>query len=118
MTYKDTVTLAEMVSDGYGDKSLDTATEIQCLFLQSSGETHAGNVTSTTSDAHAYLNHVDPVVLDKGYRLEGMFIKATPFGTPDDESWYKITRVEIGQRKLLENDVDNVHVFLQKVAKP
>lgn len=115
---KDTLTLAEVISDGYGDKSVSEVTEIDCLFLQSTSNSHSNNVEVTNSDAHAYLDIENPIVKDRGYRIEGMILKANPFGADEDESWYKITRVVVGQRKLLDNDVDNVHVFLQKVAKP
>lgn len=118
ISLKDTLTLAEMVSDGYGDKSVVELTDINCLFLQSTGNSHSGNVEIANSDAHVYLDIDHPEIKGRGYRIEGMYLKANPFGASDDASWYKITRVVVGQRKLLNNEVDNVHAFLQKVAKP
>ena len=118
ITMKDTCQLATTVSDGYGDTTVEVLTTIDCLFLQSTGNTHSSNVELATSDAHVYLDIENPIILDKGYRIEGMYLMVNPFGADDTESWYKITRVVVGQRKLLDNDVDNVHAFLQKVAKP
>lgn len=114
----DTVKLAEMVSDGYGDETIDVLTEVDALFLQSTGNVHNANTELINSDAHVYLDIENQLLLGRGYRIEGMFLIANPFGNSDDESWYKITRVVVGQRKLLTNEVDNVHAYLQKVAKP
>jgi len=118
ITMKDTCQLATLVSDGYGDKSVQVLTTIHCLFLQSTGNSHSGNVEIATSDAHVYLDIENPVIKNKGYRIEGSYLLINPFGADDNESWYKISRVVVGQRKLLTNEVDNVHAFLQKVASP
>jgi hypothetical protein len=115
---KDTCQLATMVSNGYGDKSVSVLSTINCLFLQSTGNSHSSNVEIATSDAHIYLDIDNTVIKSKGYRIEGMYLMVNPFGAADDESWYKITKVVVGQRKLLTNEVDNVHAYLQKVAKP
>lgn len=118
ITMKDTCQLATLSSNGYGDKSVEVLTTIDCLFLQSTGNSHSSNVEIATSDAHIYLDIENPVILEKGYRIEGMYLMVNPFGAADSESWYKISRVVVGQRKLLDNDVDNVHAYLRKVAKP
>lgn len=115
---KDTCQLATVSTDGYGDRTIELSTEVACLFLQSSGYTHSGNVDLASSDAHVYLDINNPVIKDTGYRLEGRYLLINPFGADDNESWYRIFNVEVGQRKLLNNKVDNVHAFLQKVAKP
>lgn len=114
---KDTATLVEIVFDGYGDEKIERLSEIDCLFLQSTSSRHAANVDVIQSDAHVYLDVNNPVLLERGYRIEGMHLIINPFGASDDDSWYKITRVMIGQRKLLDNDVDNVHAYLKKVAR-
>lgn len=118
ITMKDVCQLATTTSDGYGDKSVEVLTTIDCLFLQSTGNSHSSNVEIATSDAHVYLDIENPVIKNKGYRIEGMYLLINPFGADDNESWYKISRVVVGQRKLLDNSVDNVHAYLQKVASP
>lgn len=118
MTLKDTVQLAETSRDGYGTKTVQTLTDIASLFLQSSGKAHSANVDIANSDAHVYLDKDNPILLERGYKIEGMYIKANLFGGSDSDSWYQITKVVVGQRKLLDNDVDNVHAYLQKVAQP
>lgn len=118
ITMKDTCQLAELSTNGYGDRELVSLTTIDCLFLQSTGNSHSSNVEIATSDAHVYLDIENPAIADKGYRIEGLYLNINPFGAEDNESWYKIVKVVIGQRKLLNNEVDNVHAYLQKVAKP
>lgn len=115
---KDIVQLAETTSNGYGDESVQVLTDVASLFLQSTGQSHSANADVANADAHVYLDIDNPTLKERGYRIEGMYIKANPFGADDSESWYQITRVVVGQRKLLENDVDNVHAYLQKVAEP
>ena len=115
---KDTCQLASISNDGYGDRTVNVLTTINCLFLQHNGMTHNSNVNLATSDAHVYLDIENAEIRGRGYRLEGLYLLINPFGADDDESWYKITNVVVGQRKLLNNEVDNVHAFLKKVAKP
>lgn len=115
---KDSCQLAEISTDGYGDREVEILTTIPCLFLQSTGNSHSNNVELATSDAHVYLDIENDAVKGRGYRIEGMYLLVNPFGADSEESWYKITRVEVGQRKLLTNEVDNVHAFLQKVSNP
>jgi hypothetical protein len=114
---KDTCRLAEAVSSGYGDETATILTDIDCLFLQSTSNSHSGNVDVIGADAHIYLDIENPVLMERGYRIEGLYVIVNPFGADDDESWYRISRVVVGQRKLLDNDVDNVHAYLRKVAK-
>ncbi len=115
---RDTCTLVELVSNGYGDKSVEEITTVACLFLQNSGKSHSGNVDIANSDAHIYLDIDNPVITERGYKIEGLLIHINPFGADTDETYYEITKVVVGQRKLTTNTVDNVHAFLNKVAKP
>jgi hypothetical protein len=116
MILKDTVKLATTTPDGYGDRTVTVLTEVSSLFIQRTGAEHSDNIDGIISDATVYLDPQDPVVLDNSYRLEGMYIIAQPFGQDQEESWYKIVSVNVGQRKLLNNAVDNIYCRLQKVA--
>ena len=113
---KDVVQLAETTSDGYGDKVVTVLADVDALFLQSSGNAHSNNADIASSDAHVYLDIDNDVLTSRGYKIEGMYLIANPFEGSDEKSWYRITRVVVGQRKLLDNDVDNVHAFLRKVT--
>lgn len=115
---KDTCQMAVLSRNGYNDKELEELVDIDCLFLQNSGYSHSNNVDIESSDAHVYLDIENPAIKDVGYRIEGRYLLINPFGADDNECWYKINSVVVGQRKLLNNEVDNVHAFLQKVEKP
>lgn len=118
ITYKDTCQLVGESVDGYGDKQIAGLTEIPCLFLQSSSNTHSNNADINTADAHIYLDPTNGLMLALGYKIEGKtLIVNTLGGANDTKDWYKVTKVVVGQRKLLDNDVDNVHAFLVRVAK-
>jgi hypothetical protein len=115
---KDICQLAQLSEDGYGDRTVETLATVDCLFLQNTGYTHANNTNLSTSDAHVYLDIENEEIKSRGYRLEGIYLLINPFSADENESWYKISSVVVGQRKLLNNEVDNVHAFLQKVANP
>lgn len=117
MTLTDTVRLATTTSDGYGDLSVTVLTDVKSLFVQRTSVHHDSNSEGVQSDAIVYLDPTNQVVLDNAYRLEGMYIIANPFGQTDKESWYKILTLNVGQRKLLDNHVDNIHCRLQKVPE-
>lgn len=116
MRLVDTVKLATTTVDGYGDKAVSVLTEVNSLFIQRSAVEHSGNADGITSDATVYLDPVNTVVLANMYRLEGMYIIAQPFGQATEEAWYRITHVTVGQRKLLDNTIDNIYCSLEKVA--
>lgn len=117
-SYPDICTLVDMKKNGYGDTSIDTVTEIPCLFLQGTSNSRSTNTEVTGADAHVYLDEEHPDVLSRAFRLEGMYVMCDPFGAGEANSWYRISTAKVGQRKLLDNSVDNVHAFLRKVAKP
>lgn len=116
MTYTDTVKLATTTTDGYGDHTVQVLANVKALFIQRTGFEHAASIEGVSSDAIVYLDPRDETVLSNSYRLEGMYVIAQPFGQTQTESWYRITGVNVGQRKLLNNVVDNIHCTLQKVA--
>lgn len=116
MTLQDTVLLATTTSDGYGDKTVTVLTDVKSLFIQRTSASHDENIEGVQSDAAVYLDPKNTTVLANRYRLEGMYIIANPFGQSEEESWYKIVTCNVGQRKLLDNAVDNIYCQLEKVA--
>lgn len=116
MVLKDTVKLATTVVDGYGDKTVTVLDEVVCLFIQKSSYERGEGNEGVASDATVYLDPRNPTVLDNAYRLEGMYIIAESFGSTEQDSWYRIQSVSVGQRKLLNNAIDNIYCRLEKVA--
>lgn len=114
LDYKDTVRLIQTTQNGWGDNEISVDEEIGALFLQGTSQAESGYVERIACDAHCYLDIENPFVQANAFRLEGMYLVANIYGGIEDEQWFKISRVKIGQRKLLENDLNNVHVFLTK----
>ena len=110
--------IATIETDGYGDSEVSALNSVKCTFLQQIGASHSNNAELANSSAYVYLDINNVYIRSLGYRLEGYLFKISPFGTPESESWYKITNVVVGQRKLLTNEVNNVHAYLEKIAKP
>lgn len=116
MTLVDTVKIATTTFDGYGDKTLTILTEVKCLFIHRLGVQNETFMDTTTSDASVYLDPTNQLIVDNMYRLEGMYVIAQPFGTSQEESWYRITNVTVAQKKLLTNKIDNILCRLQKIS--
>lgn len=118
MRYIDTVQLATTTDDGYGDATVTVLTESKAVFIQRTSASHELNTDVVLSDATVYLDPKNSVVTANLYRLEGMYIIANPFGDTQNRSWYKISSVNVAQRKLLNNAIDNIYCQLEKVAGP
>lgn len=113
MKYPDTIKLATTTQDGYGDRSVTVLDEIPAAFIKRAGITHDTNTEGETSDAAVYLLPTNAKVIDKKDDLEGMYIIVSPFSA---NNWYRIISVNVAERKLLNNTIDNVYCRLQKVA--
>ena len=113
MRYPDTVRLATTTSDMYGDKTVESVDDIPACFVKRAGVTHSQSIDGETSSAAVYLSPANQKVLDVKDSLEGMYLQSEPF---TDENWYKIVSVNIAERKLLDNAIDNVYCRLEKVA--
>lgn len=116
LTYKDPVYLIETTQNMYGDNAIGHVEKIYGLFVQGNSQSESRFVEALGTDAHIYLDIENPYVLENAFRLEGMYIVANLYGGKESQSWYKIARCKVGQRKLLENDINNVHCFLTKCS--
>lgn len=114
LEYKDPLILLETSQDGYGDNTVSHIENLMGLFVQGTSQSQSGATEMIGTDAHVYLDIENPFVRENAFRLEGMYLIANIFGGRENESWYKISRVKVGQRKLLENDINNIHCFLTK----
>lgn len=114
LDYKDDLYLIETAQDGYGDNTIAHIESVKGLFVQGNSQSQINYTEALGTDAHVYLDIDDPYIQANAFRLEGMYLVANIFNGNIDESWYKISRCKVGQRKLLENDINNVHCFLTK----
>lgn len=113
MKYPDTIKLATVTPDMYGDRTVTALEEIPASFIKRSGITHGENTEGETSDAAVYLLPTHPMVLALEDKIEGMFLQAEPFS---NDSWYRISTANYARRKLLNNALNNVYCRLEKVA--
>lgn len=114
LIYKDPLVLIDTTQNGYGDNTVSHIEHINGLFVQGTSQSQQGATEMLGTDAHAYLDIENPYVQANAFRLEGLYLIANIMGGKENESWYKIRSAKVGQRKLLENDINNVHVFLTK----
>jgi hypothetical protein len=111
----DTGYIVALSKNGYGDAAVASENEVACAFFQQFNQQQATNQELTQSDAYAYLDKDNTFIKEAGYKLQGYYFKTAPFGT---DLWFVITSVQVAQRKLLTNEVNNVVINLQVVAKP
>lgn len=116
LEYKDPVLLIETGQDGYGDNTVIHVEHLNSLFRLGASQSEANYVEGLSTDAHIYLDIENEFVKANAFRLEGMYIVANLQGGRESQAWYKISRVVLGQRKLLENDLNNVHCWLTKCS--
>lgn len=109
MKYPDTVQLATITTDGYGDRTITDLTECKAMFIRRKGVAHDNNADGIVSDATVYLDPKNTVVAAKvdSDELEGMYIKYR-------NSWYSVSTARVAERKLLNNAIDNVYCMLDK----
>ena len=114
LEYKDTVTIVDTFIDGYGTERAQVQAVVSALFFENTGWSSGGNQIAVESDAGVFVNHKDTFILANHDRLEGMLIIANNLGGSEDEAWYRIIDVVVGQDKLLGNDVYQVILLLKK----
>lgn len=117
LEYKDPVILIDTSQmDEYGDNTISHVEHLNGLFVQGNSQSESRYVEALGTDAHIYLDIENPWVRANAFRLEGMYLICNLFGGEQKDAWYKIARCKVGQRKLLENDINNIHCFLTKCA--
>lgn len=116
LEYKDPILLIETGQDGYGDNTVVHVEHLNGLFRLGMSQAESNYVEGISTDAHVYLDIENPFVKANAYRLEGMYIVANLQGGRESQAWYKISSCILGQRKLLDNDYNNIHCRLTKCA--
>lgn len=117
--YKDTVQLVKPVvsTDGYATEVVGEIESVSALFIENTGWSHGSNQAVIDSDAECYIDPTNSFVLENKFRLEGYMLIANPFDGDEEEAWYRVTTVRVGQDKLLGNHVDNVLLMLKKTTE-
>lgn len=113
--YPDPAQIFTVTPDEYGVKTASLLTDIDTNFTTSVRNNQQQNVELITADALAYLDVDNEEILAKGYKLEGFYFAIVRFGLVQ---WYTISKVSVNERKLLDNDIDNIQVELIKSIAP
>ena len=119
LIYKDTVQIVKPVlpTDGYATESIGQIEEVPALFISNTSYSHAQNMSAIDSDAEIYIDPTHWFVVENFNRLEGMMVIAPRFGSQDEEAWYRIVSVRVGEDKLLGNTIDNILLSLKKAVE-
>lgn len=113
---KDKVRIINAGVDGYGDAITLESAEVRGAFFEGLSSNFKNDTDMIEAyDAHCYVDETADFVVSNSYRLEGMYLVANLYNDETSESWYKIRDVKLGITKMLDNSVNNCHVFLQKV---
>lgn len=110
MRYPDTVQIATITADGYGDKTVTLLSNCKAAFIRRKGSLHELNADGIVSDATVYLDPQNATVKAKVHadELEGLYISYL-------DNWYIVNAARVAERKLLNNKIDNVYCLLDRV---
>lgn len=116
LVYKDPILLIDVGANGYGDETVTHIEHLNGLFHQGLSLRQQTFVAQLGCECHIYLDIENEFVKSNFIRLEGMYVVCNIFGDEDKYCWYKIEKCVTGQRKLLDNDVNNIHCYLSKAT--
>lgn len=116
LNYQDDLLLVEVGTNGYGDEAVTHVEHLKGLFHQGLSQRQQDYAAVLGCECHVYLDIENPFVKANFIRLEGMYIVCNIFGDQQNMCWYKIEKCVTGQRKLLDNDVNNLHCYLSKAT--
>lgn len=118
LSYKDTATFYQVQSGRYSaDKTIVAQADVPVIFLQNIGFNRSASQEVVTSDAICYPDPENAFIVDNFNRLEGFYILAPLYGVGDDEAWYKVETVRVNRDHLLNNEIDNIQLLINKTKK-
>lgn len=117
LNYKDTITLIKTEIDGWNKHSISHSESVSALFVSNTGYSRSSGQNIIDSTASVYVDPTNQFIKDNWNRLEEMYVVSRPYGGEYAESWYKITNVDVGQDKLLGNNIDNILLSLKKTTE-
>ena len=117
IAYNENLTFVIADSGGYkGAKTMTEQHAVKCVFIQSVDYTNSNNQAVRDADAICFPDPADDFIIASYNRLEGMYVLASLFGSPDAIAWYRIDSVTVNRDHLLGNVIDNVECLLKKAS--
>ncbi len=114
LRFNEFVTIYSVTPDEYGKDVLGEGQIVSALFEQTTGYSHARNQDAVGSGSRVYLQADSCPLVTEYYRLEGMILKANPFGAPEADQYFRISRVTAARDILNNNLVRHVECELDK----
>lgn len=117
LDYNETMTFVVADSSGYKNtKAMTEQYAVDCIFIQNVNYSNSGNQATRDADAICFPDPTNQFIIDKYNRLEGMYVVASLFDSPEAMSWYRIDSVTVNRDHLLNNQIDNVECLLKKAS--
>lgn len=116
MPFKDTVTLYEVTSDHYGDPVIGEAHVMKGAYEQTTTKQHSDHQDFIAGAPRLYLPPEDAYLLERAYRIEGMFVQVNLFGGGTQDHFFEITEASPIRDTLLGNQVWHVECELRKIT--
>lgn len=119
LEYDETATFVVALPTGYAkDQTYEALAEVPVIFEQSVGYGRNNHRDDLQGDSIVRPDPEDEFILDHFMRLEGMYVKISPFGSPETKSWFRIIRATVFRDTLLKTEIDNIECLLIKVPEP
>lgn len=96
------------------NKTVEESEDVPVIFQQNTGFSRSNYQENIDADAILYADPTNDFIISHYNRLEGMYVIISPFGAPEDISWYKVTNVTIFRDHLIGNQIDNIQCALKK----
>lgn len=118
LKFNDHVHLFETEPDQYGTEHIiNESGFVPAIVELNTGYSHGNFSDAVTSDARVYLPPDLPFLQEKTWRLEESLAIIDMFGTKEEDSWYKVNRVEVFKDHQACNTLDHIVLNLKKTVQ-
>lgn len=115
LVYRDTCDIYDPTRDEYGTPQFGAATQLPCLYVQTTAYQHGAGQDAITGTSRIVLPGQHPFVTGHSYRLEEMIVNVNPFGADASAQLFKIVNVTVARDVLLYDQVHHVECDLKKI---
>lgn len=116
LSYNYTAKIIDPAIDDYGADKIGQLEYVDCIFYTRKGTNEGNNQENITTSAIAYVDPLNSYISSNIEKLVGMYFIATRQNSSEADSWYRIINVTVGEDKLLEDEIDNIRLDLQKTV--
>jgi hypothetical protein len=88
--------------------------DVSAIVEQNVNFTHSNYRDELNADARALVDPADSFVIGEAYRLEELIVLFNPYGGVEEQQWFKVNAVTVGQYHQTTGEVNTVNLTLQK----